>query len=74
MCLKKFLYFFIIFYDYHLIIKELPEEFKKQFTFLGGNTERYITFPVLTEKKKLQELIKMEKKLHKYILYIAIYW
>ena len=43
-------------------MKELAEEFKKQFTCLGGNTKKYITFRVLIEKK-LQELIKMEKKL-----------
>ena len=33
-------------YDYHLIKKELAEEFKKQFTCLGENTEKYIIFPV----------------------------
>ena len=49
-------------YDYHFIIKELAEEFKKQFTCLGENTEKYITFTVPIEKK-LQELIEMEKKL-----------
>ena len=48
-------------YDYHFIIKELAEEFKKQFC-LGENTEKYITFTVPIEKK-LQELIEMEKKL-----------
>ena len=50
-------------YDYYYFtIKELAEEFKKQFTGLGENTEKYITFTV-PKKKKLQELIKMEKKL-----------
>ena len=29
-------------YDYHLIIKELAEEFKGQFECLGENTEKYI--------------------------------
>ena len=29
-------------YDYHFIIKELPEKFKKEFTCLGENTEKYI--------------------------------
>ena len=43
-------------YDYHFIIKELSEEFKKQFICLGENIEKYITFKVLIEKK-LQELI-----------------
>ena len=33
-------------YNYHFIIKELAEEFKKQFTCLGENTEKYITFTV----------------------------
>ena len=37
-------------YDYHFIMKELAAEFKKQFTYLGKNTEKYITFTVLTEK------------------------
>ena len=31
-------------YDYHFFIKELAKEFKKQFTSLGKNTEKYITF------------------------------
>ena len=38
-------------YGYHFIIKELAEEFKKQFTCLGENTERYITFAVAIEKE-----------------------
>ena len=33
-------------YDYHVIIKELAEEFKAQFECLGENTEKYITFSV----------------------------
>ena len=33
-------------YDYHVIIKELSEEFEKQFTCLGESTEKYITFNV----------------------------
>ena len=45
-------------YDYHFIIKELAEEFKKLFTCLGENTKKYITFTIPI-KKKLQELIKM---------------
>ena len=35
---------------FHFIIKELPKEFKKQFTCLRENLEKYITFTVLTEK------------------------
>ena len=38
-------------YDYHFIIKELVVEFKKQFTCLGENTEKYITFVVPIEKE-----------------------
>ena len=30
-------------YDYHFIIKEVAEEFEKQFTCLGENTEKCIT-------------------------------
>ena len=29
-------------YNYHFIIKKLVEEFEKQFTCLGENTEKYI--------------------------------
>ena len=38
-------------YDYHFIIKQLEEEFKKQFTCLGENTEKYITFTFPIEKR-----------------------
>ena len=38
-------------YDYHFNIKELAEGFKKQFTYLGENTEKYIPFTVPTEKE-----------------------
>ena len=31
-------------YDYHFIIKELAEEFERNFEFLGENTEKYLTF------------------------------
>ena len=48
-------------YDYHFIIKESAKEFKKQFTCLGEKTEKCMTFIVTIEK--LQELIRMEKKL-----------
>ena len=51
-------------YDYHFFIKELTEEFNKQFTCFAENTEKYITLAVSIEKK-LQELIKMKKKLQK---------
>ena len=38
-------------HDYHFITKELAEEFKKQFTCLGENTEKYITITVPIEKR-----------------------
>ena len=44
-------------YDFHFIIKELSEEFKKQYTSLGENTEKYITFAVPLEK----EVTRIEK-------------
>ena len=33
-------------YDYYFIIKQLAEEFKGQFSCLGENTKKYITFTV----------------------------
>ena len=41
-------------YDYNFIIKELAKEFEMQFTFLGENTEKYITFAVPIEKEVLK--------------------
>ena len=38
-------------YDYHFIIKKLPEQFEKQITCLGKNTEKYINFSVPIEKE-----------------------
>ena len=38
-------------YDYHFIIKELAEEFYRQFQCLGENTEKYITFSLPTKKE-----------------------
>ena len=38
-------------YDYYFTITELAEEFKKQFTCLGENTEKHITFTVPIEKE-----------------------
>ena len=37
--------------NYHFIIKELAEEFKKRFACLGENTEKHITFTVPVEKE-----------------------
>ena len=55
-------------YDYHLIIKELAEKFKKQFTCLGENTQKCITFTVSIEK----EVTRIDKNV-KYIIHITIY-
>ena len=38
-------------YDYYFIIKELAEEFKKQFTCSGENTEKCTIFTVPIEKQ-----------------------
>ena len=57
-------------HDYHFIIKELAEEFEKQFNCLGENTEKHITFIVPIEKK-VSRVDKMEKKLQK--IYPAFY-
>ena len=48
-------------YDYHLIIKELAEEFKSDFNCLGENTEKYITFsvPIKKENKDGKTIIKL---------------
>ena len=71
MCLKKFP---IVFrngsnYDYHFIIKEVAGEFKKQFTCLGKNTEKYITFTVPIEKE-VTRIDKNGEEITKNISYI----
>ena len=37
-------------YDYHFTVKELAQEFQKQFTCLRENTKKHITFSVPKEK------------------------
>ena len=60
-------------YDYHFIIKELAEEFEKQFTCLAENTEKYITFTVPIEKD-IKRIDKNGKEItKKYILNITVY-
>ena len=49
-------------YDYYFVIKELAEDFEGESNCLGENTEKYNPFSVLL-KKKLKELVKMEKRL-----------
>ena len=60
-------------YDYNYITKELVEEFKKQFTCLGENTEKYRTFIVPIEKEVTRINKNGEKVKKKYILHIIIY-
>ena len=38
-------------HDYHFIIKQLTEEFKDQFSCLGENNEKYITFSIPIKKE-----------------------
>ena len=62
-------------YDYHFIIKELAETFKKQLTCLGENTEKCITFTVPIEKE-VKGIDKNEEEItyyRNYILHIKIY-
>ena len=56
-------------YDYHFIIKELAEEFKKPFTCLGENTEKYITFAGPIEKE-VTKIDKNGEEIRKNISYI----
>ena len=60
-------------YDYHVIIKELAEEFKKQFTCLGGNNEKCITITIPIEKEVTRIDKIGEKIMKKDILHITIY-
>ena len=56
-------------YDYHFIIKKLAEEFKKQFTYLGESTEKYITSTVAI-KREVTRIDKNGEEITKYIFYI----
>ena len=56
-------------YNYHFIIKELAEEFKKQFPCLGENTEKYMIFTVPIEKEVLR-IDKNGEEITKNISYI----
>ena len=57
-------------YDRNFIIKKLPEEFKKQFTYLGQNTEKYINFTVPIEKE-VTRINKNGEEVTKNISYIS---
>ena len=48
--------------------KELSEEFKKQFTCLGENTEKYITFTIPI-KREVTRIGKNEAEITKHIYF-----
>ena len=56
-------------YDYYFIVKELSEEFRGQFTCLGENTEKYITFSVPIEKEVKRIGKYVEKKYKNHLLH-----
>ena len=60
-------------YDYYFIIKELAEEFKKQFSCLRQNTEKYITFKAQIEKEVTRIDKNGEKIIKKCILHFKVY-
>ena len=57
-------------YDYHFIIKELAEKFKKQFSCLGECTEKYVTVTVPIEKEN-RRIDKDGEEITKNISYIS---
>ena len=61
------------YYDYHFITKDLAEEFKKQFTCLGENTEKHIAFTVPIEKEVTRINKNGEEVTKTYILHITNY-
>ena len=57
-------------YDYNFIIKELAEEFEKQFICLGKNAKKYISFTVPIEEEVTRIDTNWEKKNTKNIYHI----
>ena len=55
-------------HDYIFFIKELVEEFKRQFTCLGENIEKYITFTNPIEKEVTRTDKNREKLTKHYML------
>ena len=43
-------------YDYHFIIRKLPNEFEGKFECLGKNRKKYKTFSVPIEKRSYENL------------------
>ena len=60
-------------YDYHFIIKQLVEEFAKQFSCLEENTEKYKTFTVPIKKEVTRIDKSGEEIFKKYILQVTIH-
>ena len=56
-------------YDHHFIITERLEEFKKQFTCLGENVEKYLIF-IFSLEKEILTIDKNEEKNTKTVSYI----
>ena len=54
-------------YDYYFIIKELAEEFEREFECLGEKTEKYITFSVPIKKETTKKDRNGNDKLQKYV-------
>ena len=62
-------------FDYHFLIRELAEEFKKHFTCLRGKHWKiYITFTIPIEKEVTKIDKNGKKNTKKYILDITISW
>ena len=55
-------------YDYYFIIKELAVAFKGQFSYLGKNTEKYITF-LVPIKNEIKITDKNEEEITKTLSY-----
>ena len=56
-------------YDFHFIIEVSAEEFKKQFTCLGENTGKHITFTIPIEKE-VTRIDKNREEITKNIFYM----
>ena len=59
-------------YDYHIIINELGEEFKKQNFCPGENTEKYMALTVPIEKEITIFDKNEEEATGKYMLHVTI--
>ena len=61
-------------YDYYFIIKELEENFIKQFACLGKITGKYIILKVALEKEVTRTDKNGGEITKNHILHITIYW